>query len=410
MAEGGDGEGLPLEASFRFQLGSLLVDSARSPLAMARLPARLARLIQHYRRRNRSIALIGALECGQGLGRLQAAAMAEPLPMVQSDELFHALRSEQARVRPLGQAPGWAFIARGLIEDYKRLLREGPSLPEPATSPALAPQDEHVLAVLHSSLVGRVNGYGMRSHHLLGALQARGWSVSAAVRQSRPGETLRDGLRYTGLGLDGGPENLEALLAVYSRRIEALARALRPSLIHAASNFITGLAALRAARRLGLPFVYEVRGLWHVTRASHTPAFAGSLSYRLQDRLECAVVRECDLDGIVATNTTTERPETLQSPARDEDGGLSGAPLEARATEMVRFVAERTDVPVIGVGGVSDAAGAYAKIRAGASLVQLYTALVYEGPGVAREINEGLLDLLERDGFDSVEDAVGADL
>jgi dihydroorotate dehydrogenase len=65
---------------------------------------------------------------------------------------------------------------------------------------------------------------------------------------------------------------------------------------------------------------------------------------------------------------------------------------------------------VIGVGGVSDAAGAYAKIRAGASLVQLYTALVYEGPGVARAINEGLLELLERDGFASVEDAVGADL
>jgi dihydroorotate dehydrogenase len=77
---------------------------------------------------------------------------------------------------------------------------------------------------------------------------------------------------------------------------------------------------------------------------------------------------------------------------------------------MVRFVAERTDVPVIGVGGVSDAAGAYAKIRAGASLVQLYTGLVYEGPGVARDINEGLLELLERDGFEHVEDAVGTDL
>jgi dihydroorotate dehydrogenase len=65
---------------------------------------------------------------------------------------------------------------------------------------------------------------------------------------------------------------------------------------------------------------------------------------------------------------------------------------------------------VIGVGGVSDAAGAYAKIRAGASLVQLYTGLVYEGPTLARDINDGLLDLLDRDGFDSVEDAVGADL
>jgi dihydroorotate dehydrogenase len=77
---------------------------------------------------------------------------------------------------------------------------------------------------------------------------------------------------------------------------------------------------------------------------------------------------------------------------------------------MVRFVAERTDVPVVGVGGVSSAAGAYAKIRAGASLVQLYTGLVFEGPTLARDINEGLLELLDRDGFDSVEEAVGADL
>jgi dihydroorotate dehydrogenase len=123
-----------------------------------------------------------------------------------------------------------------------------------------------------------------------------------------------------------------------------------------------------------------------------------------------AVVDDFDLDGVIATNTTTDRPTGLHSPKRAEKGGLSGAPIENRATEMVRFVAERTDVPVVGVGGVSDAAGAYAKIRAGASLVQLYTGLVYEGPTLARDINEGLLTLLERDGFDSVEDAVGADL
>ena len=70
----------------------------------------------------------------------------------------------------------------------------------------------------------------------------------------------------------------------------------------------------------------------------------------------------------------------------------------------------RADVPIVGVGGVSDAAGAYAKIRAGASVVQLYTALVYEGPTVARDINAGLLDLLKRDGFESVEEAVGVDV
>ncbi|WP_224267780.1 quinone-dependent dihydroorotate dehydrogenase [Haloprofundus salinisoli] len=122
-----------------------------------------------------------------------------------------------------------------------------------------------------------------------------------------------------------------------------------------------------------------------------------------------AVVDDLALDGVVATNTTTERPASLRSPNQAERGGLSGKPIEHRATKMIRFVARRTDVPIIGVGGVSDAEGAYAKIRAGASLVQLYTALVYEGPSVARDINAGLLDLLERDGFDSVEEAVGVD-
>ncbi len=123
-----------------------------------------------------------------------------------------------------------------------------------------------------------------------------------------------------------------------------------------------------------------------------------------------AIVEEFDLDGIVATNTTTERPASLRSPNRAEEGGLSGKPIEASATRMVRYVAERTDVPVVGVGGVETAADAYRKIRAGASLVQLYTGIVYQGPTVARDINRGLLELLDRDGFECVGDAVGADI
>ena len=123
-----------------------------------------------------------------------------------------------------------------------------------------------------------------------------------------------------------------------------------------------------------------------------------------------SLVGEFDLDGVVATNTTTDRPADLASSHRVEEGGLSGQPIESRATEMVRYVARRVDVPVVGVGGVSTAADAYRKIRAGATLVQLYTGLVYRGPGIARDINQGLLELLEADGFDSVEAAVGADI
>ena len=122
------------------------------------------------------------------------------------------------------------------------------------------------------------------------------------------------------------------------------------------------------------------------------------------------VVDDLDLDGVIATNTTIERPPGLRNPNKAERGGLSGKPIEERATGTIKFIAERTDVPVVGVGGITDAAGAYRKIRAGASVVQLYTGLVYEGPSLAHDINRGLLDLLERDGFDSVADAVGADL
>ncbi|WP_254862678.1 quinone-dependent dihydroorotate dehydrogenase [Halovivax gelatinilyticus] len=121
------------------------------------------------------------------------------------------------------------------------------------------------------------------------------------------------------------------------------------------------------------------------------------------------IVEAFDLDGLVATNTTTRRDD-LTSSDRTEWGGLSGKPLESRSTEVVRTLAENTELPIIGVGGVDSAQSAYDKIKAGASLVQLYTGFVYNGPSTAREINEGLVELLQRDGFDSIEDAVGADL
>jgi len=123
-----------------------------------------------------------------------------------------------------------------------------------------------------------------------------------------------------------------------------------------------------------------------------------------------AVVGELELDGVIATNTTTSRPDSLENPNRAETGGLSGKPIENEATDLIRFIAERTETPIVGVGGISDAKGAYEKIRSGASIVQLYTGLVFEGPALARDINQGLLELLDRDGFDSIDEAVGVDL
>lgn len=124
------------------------------------------------------------------------------------------------------------------------------------------------------------------------------------------------------------------------------------------------------------------------------------------------VCRDLKLDGIIIGNTTLSRPATLRSDRKGETGGLSGAPLTALSTEVVRKAALRVErqFPLIGCGGIGSGTDAYAKIRAGATLVQLYSAMVYEGPPLIRRIKDELAALLARDGFASVADAVGADL
>jgi dihydroorotate dehydrogenase len=124
------------------------------------------------------------------------------------------------------------------------------------------------------------------------------------------------------------------------------------------------------------------------------------------------VAKKHHVAGIIATNTTIQRP-TLQADSElaAEAGGLSGAPLDELSTAAIRtlYRAAGRSLPIIGVGGVFDADGAYRKIRAGAALVQIYTSLVYKGPGIAAEICTGLRERLRRDGFANVGDAVGVD-
>ena len=116
------------------------------------------------------------------------------------------------------------------------------------------------------------------------------------------------------------------------------------------------------------------------------------------------------LGGLIVSNTTITRPP-LSSPLAGEAGGLSGAPLKALALERLRDFRRATGgtVPLIGVGGIATADDAWERIRAGASLVQLYSAMVYAGPGIARTITSGLEALMARDGFTNVAEAVGSD-
>lgn len=138
---------------------------------------------------------------------------------------------------------------------------------------------------------------------------------------------------------------------------------------------------------------------------------APDLSFEALDEiLELAEPRE--LAGVVATNTTICRPESVSPELRavyTEAGGLSGKPLRSRSTEVIRHLYRQTrgSLPIVGVGGIFTADDAWEKITAGASLVQIYTGLVYEGPTIAREIVTGLIEKLAEERLSSIREAVG---
>jgi dihydroorotate dehydrogenase len=140
---------------------------------------------------------------------------------------------------------------------------------------------------------------------------------------------------------------------------------------------------------------------------------APDLSFAAMDEI-LALVGPCQIAGIVATNTTITRPETGPPELQRiyaENGGLSGRPLRARSTEVIRHLYRQSGgtLPIVGVGGISAAADAWEKIAAGASLVQLYTGLVYHGPGIARAIVTGLRERMAAAGMNELRQAVGCE-
>lgn len=118
------------------------------------------------------------------------------------------------------------------------------------------------------------------------------------------------------------------------------------------------------------------------------------------------------IDGLIISNTTVLRPERLQSGLAGEPGGLSGKPLFDLSTQTLSDMYRLTQgkMALVGVGGIASARDAYQKIRAGASLLQLYSALIYQGFGMIHELCEGLIECLKRDGFSHISESVGADV
>ena len=155
----------------------------------------------------------------------------------------------------------------------------------------------------------------------------------------------------------------------------------------------TLLSAIAGERRAGDPPVF-LKVAPDLAEGDHERIVRAALDHRIA--------------GLIVANTTVSRP-ALASRHMEETGGLSGAPLRPLAlAQLKRFRAiAGAELPLIGVGGIASAEDAWERIRAGASLVQLYSALVYEGPGLARRITRGLERLMRRDGFASIAEAVG---
>jgi dihydroorotate dehydrogenase len=204
----------------------------------------------------------------------------------------------------------------------------------------------------------------------------------------------------------------ELALTDYRTGLERLFDVADYVVLNVSSPNTPGLRALQSAATLRalLGGVQDCnRGLARSRRVGPRPLFVKIAPDLRPEELDdiVEVVRTGGLDGIIATNTTTSR-EGL-SGATSEPGGLSGRPLRQRSTEVIRHLYRRArgDIPIIGVGGILSAEDAYEKICAGASLVQLYTGLIYRGPGLPYRVRVGLLHLLERDGLTHLSQAVG---
>ncbi|XP_033699857.1 dihydroorotate dehydrogenase (quinone), mitochondrial isoform X1 [Tursiops truncatus] len=267
-----------------------------------------------------------------------------------------------------------------------------------------------------------INRYGFNSHGL-SVVEHR-----LRARQQTQARLTEDGLPL-GINLGKNKTSVDAA-SDYAEGVRVLGPLADYLVVNVSSPNTAGLRSLqgKAELRRLLTKVLQERDALKVV---HKPAVLVKIAPDLtaQDKEDIAsVVRELGIDGLIVTNTTVSRPASLQGALRSEMGGLSGKPLRDLSTQTIREMYALTQgknlvslssdlrvaqapgrVPIIGVGGVSSGQDALEKIRAGASLVQLYTALTYRGPPLVGRVKQELEALLKEQGFTRVTDAIGAD-
>jgi dihydroorotate dehydrogenase len=229
----------------------------------------------------------------------------------------------------------------------------------------------------------------------------------AAVVRLRARLSGRDGRRIVGINIGANKDSPDRI-ADYALMARLMAPVASYLAVNVSSPNTPGLRALQdeGALKALLEAVLAAKG------EAGPPVFL-KVAPDLEPADIDAIARiavDMQLGALIVANTSISRPP-LQSRHAQEAGGLSGAPLRELAQQRLRDFRKATGgvVPLIGVGGIASAEDAWARIRAGASLVQLYSAMVYEGPGIARRIVSGLEQLMQRDGFSSIAEAVGSE-
>ena len=236
-------------------------------------------------------------------------------------------------------------------------------------------------------------------------------SQVAAERLRRP--------RQTNVGVNIGKSKVTAEADAVSDYVASAARVAAGAdyvVVNVSSPNTPGLRDLQATEKLG-PILAAVREALDRESERRVPLLVKIAPDLSDDDIDAVadLALRAGLDGIVATNTTIARSDLASSSARVEScgaGGLSGAPLRRRSLAVLRRIRRRVGdrLILVSVGGIEDAAGAWERIRAGATLIQLYTGFVYGGPAVPSRIARGLAELASTAGFARVQDAVGVEV
>ncbi len=328
--------------------------------------------------------------------RLAVSAL-KLLPSGQPQALGGALESEVAGLRfpnPLGMAAG--FDKDGEVPDALLGLGFGfaevgsiTPLPQPGNPKPRLFRLEEDAAVINR--MGFNNGGGEAAAARLAKRKGRGGIVGINI---------------------GANKDSTDRIADYARMTRLMAPLADYLAVNISSPNTPGLRALQDESALTglIETVMEARS--EVCAEGGPPVFL-KVAPDLEPADVDAITRiamDSGLGALIVSNTTIDRPP-LKSRHAAEAGGLSGRPLKAKALERLRDFRKASGgaLPLVGVGGIESAEDAWARIRAGASLVQLYSAMVYRGPGIAREITAGLERLMRRDSFASIAEAVGSE-